>query len=381
MHFFDLDRGIITVKKSAGLAINGAFLHRDAYPEGRVATEYLRAFQSLKQELRYQDLLYDLDILLCEKPFREIEGLTANYKQSGKLPRPIWQQLLLPFLSKEKTLLNFCNIAPMFKSNSVAFIHDANVYKSPISYSKAYVLYTKLLNAFIGRNAKRVFTVSQYAGKALIEQGIATPETLHVIPNGADHIDRANADTTILAKHRLPKNGYVLGLSNSYKHKNMQVLMDVFDNKASKQSGVNLPLVLFGPDMKETFQDEGIEPSNQVVFTGIVSDGERRALYENALCFGFPSKHEGFGLPPAEAMRLGCPVIATRSASIPEICGEAVIYADPDASHSWREAILAFSNDDTLRDEYATLGKAQAAQFTWEKSARLLLDQLLGLEK
>ncbi len=365
------------MKKNAGLAVNGAFLHREAYPEGRVASEYLRAFQLLKKQPRYTDLLSDLEILLAEQPFEEAAGLTARYIQAGKLPRPIWHQIKLPFMAKERLLINFCNIGPVFRANAVVFIHDANVYESSHSYSKAYVIYTKLLNALMGRKYKRIFTPSHYAAQALIKQGVGNSETVRTIHNGVDHVTRHPSETSILAKHGLKKNGYVLGLSNSYKHKNMGVLMDVFDRQNHPEINIDLPLVLFGPDMKETFQDEGIEASDQIVFAGRISDGERRALYENAMCFAYPSKHEGFGLPPVEAMSVGCPVITTRCASIPEICGEAVVYADADNSKDWSKAISAFWQSESLRNQYSDLGKAQASQYTWERAAQALLDDLL----
>ncbi len=365
--------------KSSGLAINGAFLHRDAYPEGRVASEYLRAFQSLKKQQRYYEILADLEVLLTEDSYTDVPGLTARYEQKGKLPRPVWQQTQLPMMAKNRLLLNFCNIGPIFRSHAVGFIHDVNVYESPQSYSKPYVLYTKFLNAMMGKHYKRIYTVSQYSADALVEKGVVKRENIRVIHNGVDHADRTPTDERILSEHGLKKNGYVLGLSNSYKHKNMGVVMDCFNEMARPQDHISMPLVLFGPDMKETFQDEGIEPSNQVVFTGRVSEGERRALYENALCFVFPSKHEGFGLPPVEAMRLGCPVIASRCASIPEVCGEAAMYADADDVSSWSAAIAEHAENSVLRSKNSALGIAQAAQYTWETAARHLLEDLLEI--
>ena len=365
--------------KSKGLAINGAFLHRDSYPEGRVASEYLRAFQSLKKQERYYQILSDLEILLTEDSYNDVPGLTARYEQNGKLPRPVWQQIQLPMMAKSRLLLNFCNIGPIFRSHAIGFIHDVNVYESPQSYSKSYVLYTKFLNAMMGKHYKRIYTVSNYSAKALVKKGVVNKENIRVIHNGSDHADRTPTDERILSEHGLKKNGYVLGLSNSYKHKNMGVVMDSFNKMVRPQDHVSMPLVLFGPDVKETFQDEGIEPSNQVVFTGRVSEGERRALYENALCFVYPSKHEGFGLPPVEAMRLGCPVITTRCASIPEVCGEAVMYADPDDTTSWSNAIIDHLENSVLRSKHSALGIHQAAQFTWESAARSLLEDLLEI--
>lgn len=361
------------------IAINGAFLHREPYAEGRVASEYLRAFKNLKNEERYRDFLGDLDVFLTEDHFDEVDGVSARYQQEGTLPRPLWQQWTLPRMAGGKLLLNFCNIGPVFSSNAVAFIHDVNVYNSPVSFSKGYVIYTKLLNLMMGQNYKRIYTPSRYTADQLVKKGIVNKEKVRVLPHGVDHVDRMKADTSILAKYGLKKNGYVLGLSNSYKHKNMRVLMDVFDPSVRQEKSLKLPLVLFGPDMKDTFKDEGIDASSRVVFTGRISDAKRRALYENALCFAYPSKHDGFGLPPAEAMRLGCPTIVSDNSSMSEVCGEAAVYAEADESDSWMNAIKKFASDANLRSKYGAQGKAQTANMKWEESARILLDDLLEI--
>ncbi len=360
------------------LAINGAFLHRGPYAESLVAQEYLRAFYALRVEPEYQDILSDLEILLCDSEYSKVENAPFQIKQSGKLPRPLWQQLTLPAMAKKKLLLSFCNIGPMFRSNAAVFIHDANIYESPMSFSQNFVRYTKLLNKMMGRNARRIYTVSSYTAQALQRHNIAPAERIKVIHNGVDHVLRTPSNLAILEKYGLTKNGYVLGLSNSYKHKNMGVLLNVFDENKTRQS-IDIPLVLFGPDVKETFLDEGVEPSNSVIFTGRIGDGERRALYENALCFAYPSKCDGFGLPPLEALRLGCPVIASRSAAIPEVCAEAAMYVDANNWKSWKDAIEAFQKDEALRLEYSSRGPLQAAQYTWDSAARNLLDDLLML--
>jgi glycosyltransferase involved in cell wall biosynthesis len=71
-----------------------------------------------------------------------------------------------------------------------------------------------------------------------------------------------------------------------------------------------------------------------------VGDDELAALYENALCLAFPSKTEGFAIPPLEAMTKGCPVISSNAASLVEVGGGAVVYVDPDDGPRWREAII-----------------------------------------
>ena len=106
---------------------------------------------------------------------------------------------------------------------------------------------------------------------------------------------------------------------------------------------------------------------------GRVSDAELRALYENALCLIFPSRYEGFGLPPLEAMTCGCPVIAAYAGAVPEVCGEAALWFDPLRPETLAEAMERLLDEEGLADGMRTAGLRRAALYTWEKAALALL--------
>jgi glycosyltransferase involved in cell wall biosynthesis len=106
---------------------------------------------------------------------------------------------------------------------------------------------------------------------------------------------------------------------------------------------------------------------------GRVSDAALRALFENALCLVFPSRYEGFGLPPLEAMACGCPVVAARAGAVPEVCGEAALWFDPSRPATLRDALLRLVAEDGLRDSLRAAGLDRARHFTWEAAARALL--------
>jgi glycosyltransferase involved in cell wall biosynthesis len=93
----------------------------------------------------------------------------------------------------------------------------------------------------------------------------------------------------------------------------------------------------------------------------------------------FPSKTEGFGIPPLEAMARGCPVISSNAASLVEVGGDAVAYVDPDHGDGWRDAIIGLAGNQDLRAAMAMRGRTRAAQFSWKRSARLYLDEILRL--
>ena len=106
------------------------------------------------------------------------------------------------------------------------------------------------------------------------------------------------------------------------------------------------------------------------------SDGELRRLYASAHALIFPSWHEGFGLPVLEAMSAGAPVICSDRASLPEVGGDAVVYVDPASAESICQAMLALESDPTRRQELVDKARAQAARFSWERTARETLDFL-----
>jgi len=117
-----------------------------------------------------------------------------------------------------------------------------------------------------------------------------------------------------------------------------------------------------------------------VIRTGFVTDGELKALYENATCFVFPSLYEGFGLPPLEAMYCGCPVITSRQASLPEVCGDAALYCDATSVDDIAQKIEQMLGSADLREMYRQRGLKRAHAHGWREAADQLSDALAHIE-
>jgi glycosyltransferase involved in cell wall biosynthesis len=96
----------------------------------------------------------------------------------------------------------------------------------------------------------------------------------------------------------------------------------------------------------------------------------------NAGTLAFPSLTEGFGLPPLEAMALGCPVVAAPFGALPEVCGEAALFADPFSPDAWRLNILKALDNEAVRHYLISAGRRQADGFTWKQAALNLCDAL-----
>jgi len=116
-----------------------------------------------------------------------------------------------------------------------------------------------------------------------------------------------------------------------------------------------------------------------VLFLGYVDDALLPALYNLAELFAFVSHYEGFGLPVLEALACGTPVVCARTASLPEVGGEAVLYVDdPQDPAAIAEALARGLEDESLREELRRAGPAQASRFTWEAAAREARAVLVG---
>jgi glycosyltransferase involved in cell wall biosynthesis len=113
-----------------------------------------------------------------------------------------------------------------------------------------------------------------------------------------------------------------------------------------------------------------------VALLGRVSDAELRALYGNALCLVFPSRYEGFGIPPLEAMWCGCPVLAARAGAVPEVCGEAALWFDAEGPATQAAALMRLLDEPGLAETLRAAGRARAALYSWDAAARRLLELL-----
>lgn len=171
---------------------------------------------------------------------------------------------------------------------------------------------------------------------------------------------------------------YVGGLDN---RKSLDMLLRVFCRLAAERALCSRLIVTgsrrHAPELLTTLLDDSVR-QGFVNYSGYVTDQKLASLYAGALALVYPSQYEGFGLPPLEAMSLGCPVITCRSTSIPEVCGEAAYYIEPRNEKSLAEALVTIERDESLRQRLASEGRMRAALFSWDKAAERFLWVLEG---
>ena len=113
---------------------------------------------------------------------------------------------------------------------------------------------------------------------------------------------------------------------------------------------------------------------------GRVSDGELAALLRDSLCLAFPSLTEGFGLPALEAMAVGCPVVVSDRASLPEVCGSAALFAPPDDQDAWFDSFVQLRGSQALRLQMIGKGRARASAYSWRATALRYLEAMAAAD-
>ncbi len=342
------------------LMVNARFTTRPLTGVDRVAAETIRALARIAPT-NLVGAIPNAD------PITPIDGMKLV---RGRLKGHAWEQLELPRAVGGRWLYSPCNTGPVLIGRQIVVIHDAQFITIGHTYSRAFRTWYRALLPALARRARIVVTVSDFSRRELESYGIVPHGKAKVIHNGADHILRVPQDDQVLAKHALTPGGYILAIAHLAPHKNLATLI----RAASKRGPGAMPLVVAGGvGNAKVFADGTPLQAEGVRMIGRVTDAELRALYANASALAFPSRTEGFGLPPVEAMLCGCPVIASTGGALPEVCGSAALLLSPDDEQGWTDVMLRIAADDALRAELSDAGRRHAARFTWDRAASQLV--------
>lgn len=172
----------------------------------------------------------------------------------------------------------------------------------------------------------------------------------------------------VLERYSLDEQAFVLGVGTLEPRKNMRTLIGAYRELAAMR-GSAPPLVIVGKGgwLGETDRLAALVGPADVRFVGYVSDADLAALYQTCLAFLYPSYAEGFGLPVAEAMSAGAPVLCSETTSLPEVAGTAALYVNPHRQSDLAHALARLLDDATLRAEMSAAGPAQAARFSRQR--------------
>jgi len=354
--------------------INGRFLTQQMTGVQRYAREIVASLDDILSQNHDVARRLGMSLVVPQGAKTELPLSQIDLRRTGYGSGHLWDQFVLPWYATSG-LLSLGNSGPLFALNHIVCIHDANTFIEPDSYSRLFRLAYRVLLPALGRCAKRVATVSQFSADTLAKHGICRAEKIFIAPNGHEHALRWDEKRASLPLLNAMKRPYVLLLGSRAKHKNVNVILD----QAQGLDAAGIDIVVVGA-VSNIFSTDGPDyQRSNIHYAGYVGDDDLAALYGGALCLAFPSKTEGFGIPPLEAMARGCPVVSSNAASLVEVGGDAVLYVNPDDGNGWREAIVGLLADADRRATMMAQGRKRAAIFTWKRSAELYLDQMLRL--
>ena len=294
----------------------------------------------------------------------------------GRLPtgrvRWLWEYLPIPpleWFAGAAEVVHGPNylVPPTTRAAAVVTVHDVSFEHGPPMCIEGAMFHRRSVRTAIRRGAW-IHTVSEHvAGEVCAIYGVDRQRVV-TVPNG---VRLAPA-----SPHPAPGPPYVLALGTADRRKGLTTLVAAFDSLAATHR--DLRLIHAGPDgdaSEELADAIGASPHrDRILRLGWVDDGARTALIEQAAAVAYPSLYEGFGLVPLEAMAAGRPVVTTPVSAIPEVSGDAAVYAAAGDADALADGLQRVLTDTSLAAALAARGRARAAGYTWERTAEGLID-------
>ena len=310
----------------------------------------------------------------CASPSLNLENIPIRVVPQFDRPRfpQFWSQIQLPRYVRGG-LLSFCNLAPIRVRRHIVCIHDLHTFLYPESYSFAFRLAHRLILPALGKRAAAITTVSGLSRHHLTEHGIAPPQKIAITYNGADHARRWEPEKSRL---KIGDRPFVFCIGQKQPYKNMQLIWSI----APVLDALGFDIYMAGNMERGHLQSFGGEWPGNLRLLGRISDDDLAKAFQSAFCFLLPSRIEGFGIPAIEAMIWNCPVIAANAPCLPEVCGDAALYAAPDNRQAWLDAIAALATDPDLCRQQIENGKRRAMRYSWRRIAEIYLQLMAKID-
>jgi glycosyltransferase involved in cell wall biosynthesis len=293
----------------------------------------------------------------------------------------LWFQFRIPKVLKKYKANVFLSpdgyLSLRTKVPQVAVIHDINFVHRPADLPWLTSKYYNRYFPKFAKIAKRIATVSYYSKEDITRSFKVDYDKIDVVYDGINQIFTPTTKHEQIVTRQKFSNGqeYFLFVGALHPRKNICGLLKAFDAfKSFDEKGIKL--VIVGGEMfktgeiHETF--ENMRSKKDVVFTGRVNSTDLHQIFGAALTLAFVPFFEGFGIPVVEAMSAGVPVICSNTTSLPEVGGNAVLYADPCKIDQITDAMVRIANDEDLRKTLIKKGMVQKEKFSWDETSRLL---------
>jgi glycosyltransferase involved in cell wall biosynthesis len=383
------------------VAINGMFWSQPAVGSGQYLRGLLDALLRVAPEHTYTLLL---------PAFKYDEGQTTNDqndpKRSSFVRRPSSVVVRTPFDRRSANLaklwfeqvgapsaaarlgadlLHVPYFAPPLRSRVpvVATILDIIPLLLPEYRGGVAVRAYMRLAALAARRVDRAIAISEYSRRDIIVHVRLAPERVTTVPLAAGphyhSSEHLHAAACVAERYGLPE-PFVYYVGGLDARKNVATLVRAFA-RMRRAGGPPAMLAIAGrslggdprlfPDLDALIAAEGVEGWVRRID---VPPADGPLLYQAAAVFAYPSRYEGFGLPPLEALACGTPTVVAEASSLPEVVGDAALRVPPGDIAGWATALWRLLSDDALRAELRARGRRRAAQFSYERAAHSTLE-------
>ena len=307
----------------------------------------------------------------------EIVSISCDHKQG--LRRVWFQNIRMGHLyGRDSVLLTTDSKLPFFLPKSCVpalLVTDLAVYRMPAVYKTSRVLLWKLQYHYARKRTALWLAISEFTKREMVEVFGIPAKKIHVVhcACGEDMARVEKSEQVAVCETYGLDKPFVLFVGNTNPRKNLARLMQAFD--LAKEEGIPHQLVIAGEqgwkfDRAEALK--GLKHAEDIRFIGFVPDEDMCALYSAAALFVFPTLYEGFGIPVLEAQSCGVPVLTSDCSSLPEVGGDAAVYADPYDVERIRDGMLKLLNDTDYAAALVQKGYENVKRFSWQKSAALL---------
>jgi glycosyltransferase involved in cell wall biosynthesis len=354
----------------------------DARVLGKHMHGIARYAQNLLQQLLTEDRGHEFLVLIGHPQIRERfnpDG-PVRWIQTATPLYSLQEQFLIPWQIRNETFNLYHSptytIPLVFSTKGIITIHDLIHLLFPQDYGLRHRLFYSLLVRRAISRCPKIFTVSEQSKKDIIHLLQGPKSRITVTSNGLDpHWGPHPSDSRFVKQYGLEK-GFILFVGNPRPHKNFPRVLSAFE-KVTREDSYPGKLVAVGISP----QDFSVKNPEQVVFFPLCNDQELGLLYSGADLLASPSLYEGFGLPVLEAMACGCPVVVGNQGALPEITAEAGLQVNPYDVHSIWTGIRQVLADKDLSRRMREQGLQRAAGYTWQKTARYVLESYNSLAK